>query len=161
MTRGWIIQPLSHLLDKKCTEKTSILFPFKLNGIWSWWQFSFRFLTKWKAIWFKSKGNLSSRPYPIQFEREWNTTFFSVIVKPLVWFQMGSLSSHLFLCTAMLSRSFGSPPITIILVRDYCNLCRPNLPPRENKNNPILMGIYLWLISSPVLLGAQCIYHRI
>ena len=25
------------------TEKTRILFPFKLNGIWSWWAFSFRF----------------------------------------------------------------------------------------------------------------------
>ena len=25
------------------TEKTSIPFPFKLNGIWSWCQFSFRF----------------------------------------------------------------------------------------------------------------------
>ena len=34
------------LLDKKfllCTEKTRIPFPFTLNGIWSWWQFSFRF----------------------------------------------------------------------------------------------------------------------
>ena len=28
-------------------------FPFKLNGIWPWWQFSFRFLTKWKSTWFK------------------------------------------------------------------------------------------------------------
>ena len=35
------------------TEKTSIPFPFKLNGIWSWWQFSFRFWTKWSYIWFK------------------------------------------------------------------------------------------------------------
>ena len=35
------------------TEKTSIPFPFKLNGIWSWWHLSFRFWTKWKSIWFK------------------------------------------------------------------------------------------------------------
>ena len=35
------------------TEKTIFPFPFKLNGIWSWWQFSFRFWTKWISIWFK------------------------------------------------------------------------------------------------------------
>ena len=35
------------------TEKTSIPFPFKSNGIWSWWQFSFRSWTKWKSVWFK------------------------------------------------------------------------------------------------------------
>ena len=34
-------------------EKTIFPFPFKLNGIWSWWQFSFRFWTKWNSIWFK------------------------------------------------------------------------------------------------------------
>ena len=34
-------------------DKTSISFPFKLSGIWSWGQFSFRFWTKWKTIWFK------------------------------------------------------------------------------------------------------------
>ena len=28
------------------TEKTIFQFPFKLNGIWSWWQFSFRFLNQ-------------------------------------------------------------------------------------------------------------------
>ena len=28
-------------------------FSFSLNGIWSWWQFSFRFRTKWNSIWFK------------------------------------------------------------------------------------------------------------
>ena len=28
-------------------------FPFTLNGIWSWWQVSFRFWTKWNYIWFK------------------------------------------------------------------------------------------------------------
>ena len=35
------------------TEKTRILFPFKLNGIWLWWQFSFQFWAKWNSIWFK------------------------------------------------------------------------------------------------------------
>ena len=35
------------------TVKTMFPFPFKLNGIWSWWQFSFRFWTKWNSIWFK------------------------------------------------------------------------------------------------------------
>ena len=28
------------------TEKTIFPFPFKLSGIWSWWQFSFRFLNQ-------------------------------------------------------------------------------------------------------------------
>ena len=35
------------------TEKTIFPFPFPLNGIWSWWQFSFRFWTKWNSIWLK------------------------------------------------------------------------------------------------------------
>ena len=35
------------------TEKTTFPIPFKLNGIWWWWQFSFRFWTKWTSIWFK------------------------------------------------------------------------------------------------------------
>ena len=61
------------------TEKTSIPFPFKLNEIWSWWQFSFRFWTKWISIWFrKSNGKPSPRSYPIQFERKWNHSFLSV-----------------------------------------------------------------------------------
>ena len=29
-----------------CTEKTISTFPFTLNGIWSWWQFSFWFWTQ-------------------------------------------------------------------------------------------------------------------
>ena len=35
------------------TEKTIFPIPFTLNGIWSWWQFSLQFLTKWNSIWFK------------------------------------------------------------------------------------------------------------
>ena len=43
-----------YILDIYCyTEKTSISFPFTLNGLWSCWQFSFRFWTKWFSIWFK------------------------------------------------------------------------------------------------------------
>ena len=34
-------------------EKTIFPFPFTLNEIWSWWQFSNRFSSKWKSIWFK------------------------------------------------------------------------------------------------------------
>ena len=36
-----------------CTQETIFTFLFTLNGIWSWWQFSFRFWTKWISIWFK------------------------------------------------------------------------------------------------------------
>ena len=35
------------------TEKTILPIPFTLSGIWSWWQFSFRFWNKWSSIWFK------------------------------------------------------------------------------------------------------------
>ena len=61
------------------TEKTSIPFPFKLNGIWSWWQFSFWFSEpNWTPFGSKSKGKLSPRSYPIQFERKWNASFLSI-----------------------------------------------------------------------------------
>ena len=59
--------PESHLDDKfsiansECTEIARILFPFKLNGIWSWWQFSFRYWTKWNSIWFKIKTKTVSK----------------------------------------------------------------------------------------------------
>ena len=49
-----IVMEHSHALQH--TEITSIPFPFKLNGIWWWWQFSFRFWTKWISIWFTEIG---------------------------------------------------------------------------------------------------------
>ena len=61
------------------TEKTSILFPFKLNLIWSWWQFSFRFWAKLNPFGSKSKGKLSPRSYPIQCERKGKYSFLSVV----------------------------------------------------------------------------------
>ena len=60
------------------TEKTILLFPFKLNGIWSWWQFSFIFETSGIPFGSKLKGKLSPRSYPIQFERKCNYSFLSV-----------------------------------------------------------------------------------
>ena len=61
------------------TWKSVIPFPFKLNGIWSWWQFFFRF-SEPNGILFgsKLKEKLSPRSYPIQFERKWNNSFLSV-----------------------------------------------------------------------------------
>ena len=61
-------------------KKTSIPFPFRLNGIWSWWQFSFRF-SEPNRIPFgsKSKGKLSPQSYPIQFERKWKYSFLSQV----------------------------------------------------------------------------------
>ena len=60
------------------TDKTIFTFPFNLNGIWSWWQFSFRFRTKLNSIWFKkSKRKLSPRSYPIQLERKWKYIFLA------------------------------------------------------------------------------------
>ena len=63
------------------TEKTRIRFPLKLNGIWSWWQFSFRFSEpNGNLFGSKSKGKkiVSPRSYHIQFERKTNTSFLSV-----------------------------------------------------------------------------------
>ena len=87
---------------KALTEKTIFLFPFKLNGIWSWWQFSYQiewdmimvtvFLSNWMgydrgdsfpidfepnriAFGSKSKEKLSPRSYPIQFERKMKYSF--------------------------------------------------------------------------------------
>ena len=60
-------------------EKTSIPFPFTLNGIWSWWHFSFRFSEpNGKPFDSKSKGKQSPRSYPIQCERKWRYSFLSV-----------------------------------------------------------------------------------
>ena len=62
------------------TGKTIFPFPFTLNGIWSWWQFSFQFWTKWNSVWFrKSKGKLSPWSCPIQCERKWKYSFVSVL----------------------------------------------------------------------------------
>ena len=60
------------------TYKTILLFPFKLNRIWSWWQFFFRFEPNGIPFGSKSKGKLSPRSYPIHCERKWNTIFLSV-----------------------------------------------------------------------------------
>ena len=46
-------------------------FPFKLNGIWSWWRFCFRFWTKWNFIWLKIESKIvSALSYPIQNRKE-------------------------------------------------------------------------------------------
>ena len=69
---GWVYVLVLHW-------ENYVTFPFKLNGIWSWWQFSFRFLTKLNSIWLKkSIGKLSSRWDPIQCERNLKYCFLSV-----------------------------------------------------------------------------------
>ena len=69
------------------TDKTSIPFPFTLNGIWSWWQFSFQFWTKWISIW-------------STIERKTVTT----IISHSMWKEMEYLFSqcieHMILCWA-------------------------------------------------------------
>ena len=76
MFLAWERSACVAFLVTRCTEKTIFPFPFKSNGLWSWWQFSFRFSTIWKSIWFKIKGRLSARSYLIQFERKWKYSFF-------------------------------------------------------------------------------------
>ena len=43
--------------------------------------FSFDFEPNGFSFGSKSKGKLSPRPYPIQFERKWNTSFLSVMAQ--------------------------------------------------------------------------------
>ena len=50
------------------TEKTRFTFIFKLNGIWSWWEFSFQI---WIPFGPKSIGKLSPRSYPIVNHVNW------------------------------------------------------------------------------------------
>ena len=73
-----------------CALRNGFPFPFKLNGMWSWRQFSFRFYKlhsfpfdfEANEIRFrsKSKGKLSPQSYPFQFERKWKHSFLSVAV---------------------------------------------------------------------------------
>ena len=58
-----------------CSEKTSIVFPFKFFKADS---FLFDFESNGIPFDSKSKGNLSPRSYPIQFQRKCNTSFLSV-----------------------------------------------------------------------------------
>jgi len=45
--------------------------PFKLNILWSCWQFSIRFRPKWNSIWLKiERKTVTTRSYSIQFERK-------------------------------------------------------------------------------------------
>ena len=59
-----------HRLSGQYTEKNIFPFPFELNGIWSWWQFSFDFKPNGFPFGSKLKGKLSPRSYPIHFERK-------------------------------------------------------------------------------------------
>ena len=47
------IKEVASFEARRCSEKIRILFSFKSNWIWLWSQFSFRFCTKWKSIWFQ------------------------------------------------------------------------------------------------------------
>ena len=61
--RKWLITTCNnnmiHVITTACTGKTEntiFLSPFTLNGIWLWWQYSFRFRVKWNSIWLKIKS---------------------------------------------------------------------------------------------------------
>ena len=71
-TKGWCSSLLGWSIGA-----TIFLFPFKLNGIWSWWQYSFRFWTKWNSIWFKI---------------EWKTV--TTIISHSMWKEMEYLFSQ-------------------------------------------------------------------
>ena len=59
------------------TEKTMFQIPFILNGIWSWWQFSFRFWTKWDSIWFKIEKKTVTTIISHSIWKETKYKFFS------------------------------------------------------------------------------------
>ena len=79
--------------ETPCTLKKTIFpFPFTLNGIWSWWEFSLRFFNQMEFhLDLKSEGKLSARSYPIQCETKWKYSFFSELIHliyvfpPTVW----------------------------------------------------------------------------
>ena len=78
-----LLQQCSRICLTFCTEKTIIPFPFKLNGIWSWWQFSIRFWTKWKTIWFKivrkTVNNGSGKGKKIHQHSIWGYIFKNIL----------------------------------------------------------------------------------
>ena len=55
--------------SRECTETTIFPFRFTLNGIWSWWQFSIRFWTKWNSICFKTERKTATM---IIYHSMWN-----------------------------------------------------------------------------------------
>ena len=42
------------------TQENEFLFLSKLNGIWSWWKFSLRLLTKWNSIGFRIERKIAT-----------------------------------------------------------------------------------------------------
>ena len=76
------------------TEKTMFPFPFTLNGIWSWWQFSFRFWTKWNSIWLRieKKAVTTTISHSIWKEIEY---MFSQCIRHVIWYdRTASVCNH-------------------------------------------------------------------
>ena len=65
------------------TEKTIFSFPFKLNGIWSWWQFSFRFEPNGISFGSNRKENHHHDHIPFNVKGNGNKVF-SVYARSLV-----------------------------------------------------------------------------
>ena len=75
---GWLYLARDVHARRLCTDKTMSPFPFTLNGMWSWWQISFRFWTKWHSIWFKIERKTITTIISIQCERKRKHSFVSV-----------------------------------------------------------------------------------
>ena len=74
------------------------------------------FWTKWISIRFrKSKGKLSPRSYPIQFERKWNTVFFFSVLFFLI--RISVLSHYAIRMKVLKKVSFE-----ISRIAPYCSL---------------------------------------
>ena len=102
------------------TEKTIFPFPFTLNGIWSWWQFSFRFSEPSEiAFCSKSKGKLSPRLYPIQYERKWKNSFLSV-------YQFARNDSSIVDLFATQHKRVGCSVGASLIHRSVCMRCNQN-----------------------------------
>ena len=54
----------------------------------------------------KSKGKLSPRSYPIQFERKWNTSFLSVLLSSVCIFELQTFDEEHYELRMMLSDIF-------------------------------------------------------
>ena len=74
----WIKHLQSDMWLCSCTEKTIFLFPFKLNGIWSWWQFSFQKLFRKDSLpfdWYIERKTVTHDHIPFSLKGNWNIVF--------------------------------------------------------------------------------------
>ena len=129
------------------TEKTSIPFPIKLNRIWSWWQFIFRFWTKWKSIWLKIERKTVTKIISHSYwqEMEWQFSQRNVS-RPASWDKRHNQN------TPAKHRTWGNIFITTAaLWETHASLCNDGLKTLRTTVLGSCRGFRLSLIGWPWL----------